>query len=273
VIRVVSEITESNGSSSMATVCSGCLSLMDAGVPVSAPIAGVAMGLIKEGNKFAILTDIIGDEDHYGDMDFKVAGSREGVTALQMDIKIDGITKFIMQCALDQAKEGRLHILKHMTAVIDKPRAEVSEFAPSILTIKVHPDKVREIIGKGGSTIRSITEETNTNIDIADDGTVKIAAVNAEGGRRAKEMIEQITAEIEIGKTYKGKVVKLVEFGAFVNVLPGKDGFLHISQVADKRIDNIHDYLQEGQEVTVKAVELDRQGRVRLSMKPSIMNN
>ncbi|MBN1684679.1 MAG: polyribonucleotide nucleotidyltransferase [Gammaproteobacteria bacterium] len=273
VIRVVSEITESNGSSSMASVCGGCLSLMDAGVPIKVPVAGVAMGLVKEEKKFAILTDILGDEDHLGDMDFKVAGSEHGVSALQMDIKIDSITKFIMQGALDQAKEARLHILKHMTAVIHEPRKKISDFAPSLEIIKIAPDKVREVIGKGGATIRGITDETGASIDISDDGIVKIAALNAESGQKAKKIIEQITAEIEVGTLYEGKVAKIVDFGAFITILPGKDGFLHISQIADERVDNIFNYLKEGQEVKVKVVEFDRQGRIRLSMKPSVMSN
>lgn len=269
VIRVVSEITESNGSSSMASVCGGCLSLMDAGVPIKAPVAGIAMGLIKEEKKFAILTDILGDEDHLGDMDFKVAGSKEGVTALQMDLKIDSITKFIMEKALAQAKEGRLHILEHMQSVIQSPRASISNYAPTIRTMKINPDKIRDIIGKGGVTIRALTEETGASIDIEDDGTVKIAAVDGVAGQAAWDRIAAIVAEVEVGQIYDGKVMKIMDFGAFVNLLPGKDGFLHISQIDDKRVENIDEYFKEGDTVHVKVVEIDRQGRVRLSMKPS----
>jgi polyribonucleotide nucleotidyltransferase len=267
VLRVVSEITESNGSSSMASVCGTSLALMDAGVPVKGPVAGIAMGLIKEGEKFAVLTDILGDEDHLGDMDFKVAGTREGVTALQMDIKIEGINRQIMQVALEQALKARLHILGEMAKVIDTPRADVSDFAPRITTLKVHPDKIRDIIGKGGATIRALTEETGTTIDIEDDGTVKVAAVDGEAAKAAIERIKQLTAEAEVGEVYKGKVVKVVEFGAFVNFLPGKDGLVHVSEIANERVNDVNEYLSEGQEVKVKVLEIDRQGRVRLSMK------
>lgn len=266
-IRVVSEITESNGSSSMASVCGTSLSLMDAGVAISAPVAGIAMGLIKEGDRFVVLSDIMGDEDHLGDMDFKVAGTANGVTALQMDIKIDGITKEIMEVALAQAKEGRMHILGKMNEVISAPRGEMSEFAPRITTIKIHPDKIRDVIGKGGATIRAITEETGATIDIDDDGTVKIAAVDKTAGEAARKRIEQITAEIEVGKIYEGRVAKLMDFGAFVNILPGKDGLVHISQISDERVENVSDKLSEGEVVRVKVLEIDKQGRVRLSMK------
>jgi polyribonucleotide nucleotidyltransferase len=267
VIRVVSEITESNGSSSMASVCGTSLSLMDAGVPLKAPVAGVAMGLIKEGDKFAVLTDILGDEDHLGDMDFKVAGSTEGVTALQMDIKIDGITKEIMQAALAQAHAGRLHILGKMKEVIDTPRAELSEFAPRIITMKIHPDKIRDVIGKGGAVIRALTEETGTTIDIEDDGTVKIASVDKAAGEAARKRIEDITADVEVGRIYQGKVVKLMDFGAFVSILPGRDGLVHISQISDERVEKVSDKLTEGDVIKVKVLEVDKQGRIRLSMK------
>ena len=266
-IRVVSEITESNGSSSMATVCGTSLSLMDAGVAISAPVAGIAMGLIKEGDKFVVLSDIMGDEDHLGDMDFKVAGTGNGITALQMDIKIDGITKEIMEVALEQAREGRLHILDKMNGVISVPRGEMSEFAPRITTIKINPDKIRDVIGKGGATIRAITEETGATIDIDDDGTVKIAAVDKNAGEAARKRIEQLTADIEVGKIYEGRVAKLMDFGAFVNILPGKDGLVHISQISDERVENVSDKLNEGDIVRVKVLEVDKQGRVRLSMK------
>ncbi len=266
-VRVVSEITESNGSSSMASVCGSCLSLMDAGVPVKAPVAGVAMGLIKEGDKFAVLTDILGDEDHLGDMDFKVAGTEDGITALQMDIKIDGITKEIMDAALDQAKEGRLHILGEMTKVIDKPREDMSEYAPRYITFKINPDKIRDVIGKGGATIRAITEETGASIDLSDDGTVKIASVDSAAGKEAQRRIEQLTADVEVGKIYEGRVSKLMDFGAFVNVLPGKDGLVHISQISDERVEKVSDKLKEGDMVKVKVLEIDKQGRIRLSMK------
>ncbi len=272
VLRLVSEITESNGSSSMASVCGSSLALMDAGVPVKAPVAGIAMGLIKEGNEFAVLTDILGDEDHLGDMDFKVAGTKDGVTALQMDIKIDGITREIMEVALEQARDGRLHILGEMAKVISVSKNEMSDFAPRISTMTVHKDKIRDVIGKGGATIRGIIEETGATIDINDDGVVSIAAVDAAQGEAARKMIEDITAEVEAGKVYTGKVVKLMDFGAFVTVLPGKDGLLHVSQIADERVHNVSDHVQEGQEVTVKVLEIDRQGRIKLSMKPSIMN-
>ncbi len=267
VMRLVSEITESNGSSSMATVCGGCLAMMDAGVPVKAPVAGIAMGLIKEGEKFAILSDILGDEDHLGDMDFKVAGTAEGITALQMDIKIDGITKEIMHLALEQAKKGRQHILGVMATAITAPRGDVSEFAPRITTVKIHPDKIRDVIGKGGAMIREITEKTNCTIDITDDGEVKIAAVNSEDSARAVEWVKNITAEAEIDKTYDGKVVKIMDFGAFVEILPGKQGLVHVSQIAQERVENVNDYLAVDQEIKVKVVDIDRQGRIRLSMK------
>ncbi|MBY6205233.1 polyribonucleotide nucleotidyltransferase [Halomonas denitrificans] len=267
VLRVVSEITESNGSSSMASVCGTSLALMDAGVPVKAPVAGIAMGLIKEGDKFAVLTDILGDEDHLGDMDFKVAGSDSGITALQMDIKIDGITREIMHAALEQAKAGRMHILGEMNKVLDKPRSEMSEYAPRLFTMKVHPDKIREVIGKGGSTIRQITEETGTTIDIADDGTITIASANKDAADDARRRIEQITADVEVGKIYEGTVQKIMNFGAFVQILPGKDGLVHISQISNERVENVTDELAEGQKVKVKVLEVDKQGRIRLSMK------
>ncbi len=267
VVRVVSEITESNGSSSMATVCGASLSLMDAGVHTSAPVAGVAMGLIKEEDRYAVLTDILGDEDHLGDMDFKVAGTSEGVTALQMDIKIDGITKEIMDVALDQAREARLHILQEMAKAIAAPRPEMSEHAPRIITIKIPVEKIRDVIGKGGATIRAICEETGTQIDIADDGTVKIASVDNTKGQEARRRIEEITADVEVGKTYEGRVVKLMDFGAFVNILPGRDGLVHISQISHKRVENVSDLLSEGDVIKVKVLEVDKQGRIRLSMK------
>jgi polyribonucleotide nucleotidyltransferase len=273
VIRVVSEITESNGSSSMASVCGSSLSLMDAGVPIKAPVAGIAMGLIKEENKFAILTDILGDEDHLGDMDFKVAGTKDGVTALQMDIKIDGITKFIMHRALEQANEGRMYILKHMNATIEKSRDKISDYAPTIRTMKIAQDKIRDVIGKGGTTIRAITEETGATVEIDDDGTVKIAAVDGKAGQDAWDRIEAIVADVEVGEIYTGKVMKIMDFGAFVNLMPGKDGFLHISQISEERLAKVTDKLHEGDEVTVKVVEIDRQGRVRLSMKPSVLKS
>lgn len=264
VLRVVSEILESNGSSSMATVCGTSLALMDAGVPISAPVAGIAMGLIKEGNKFAVLSDILGDEDHLGDMDFKVAGTAKGVTALQMDIKIEGINREIMDIALTQAKEGRLHILTIMNQAISEPRKELSDFAPRITTIKINPDKIRDVIGKGGVTIRSITEATGTTIDITDDGIVNIASVDAVAAEEAKRRIELLTAEAEVGTVYEGKVQKVVEFGAFVNILPGKDGLLHISKICQDRSENINDKIAEGQTVRVKILEIDRQGRIKL---------
>ncbi|MCP4011104.1 MAG: polyribonucleotide nucleotidyltransferase [Proteobacteria bacterium] len=266
-LRVVSEITESNGSSSMASVCGTSLSLMDAGVKMKAPVAGVAMGLIKEGDDYAVLTDILGDEDHLGDMDFKVAGTESGITALQMDIKIDGITKEIMETALEQAKAGRLHILGEMAKVISEPREEMSDFAPRIDTMKIHVDKIRDVIGKGGATIRSISEETGASIDIADDGTIKIASVDSAGSAAARKRIEQITADIESGMVYEGKVVRLMDFGAFVNILPGRDGLVHISQISNERVNNVSDELSEGDVVKVKVLEVDKQGRIRLSMK------
>ncbi len=266
-IRVVSEITESNGSSSMASVCGTSLALMDAGVPIKAPVAGVAMGLIKEDARFAVLTDILGDEDHLGDMDFKVAGTTDGVTALQMDIKIAGITREIMEAALAQAKEGRLHILGEMAQVISTPRGEMSEWAPRITTIKINPEKIRDVIGKGGATIRAITEETGTTIDINDDGTIQVAAVDKAAAEAAIKRIDELTKEIEVGTIYEGKVVRLMDFGAFVSLLPGKDGLVHISQISDERIENISDALSEGDVVKVKVLEVDKQGRVRLSMK------
>jgi polyribonucleotide nucleotidyltransferase len=266
-IRVVSEITESNGSSSMASVCGSSLALMDAGVELDAPVAGIAMGLIKENDKFVVLSDIMGDEDHLGDMDFKVAGSEKGITALQMDIKIDGITKEIMEVALHQAQEGRLHILGKMNEVLSSHKKEMSEFAPRITTIKIHPDKIRDVIGKGGATIRAITEETGATIDIDDDGTVKIAATDKAAGDAAMKRVEQITADIEVGKVYEGRVAKLMDFGAFVNILPGKDGLVHISQISEERVENVSDKLSEGEMVQVKVLEIDKQGRVRLSMK------
>jgi len=267
VIRVVSEITESNGSSSMASVCGSSLAMMDAGVPLSAPVAGIAMGLVKEGEDFVVLSDILGDEDHLGDMDFKVAGTAEGVSALQMDIKIDGITEEIMRTALQQAHRGRMHILGEMAKAISTPRGEMSEYAPRLLTIKIHPDKIREVIGKGGATIRSITEETGTTIDINDDGTVVIASVNREAADAAKHRIEQIVADVEPGRIYEGKVVKLMDFGAFVTILPGKDGLVHVSQISNERVEKVSDKLKEGDVVKVKVLEVDKQGRIRLSMK------
>ena len=265
-MRVVSEITESNGSSSMASVCGGCLSLMDAGAPLKAHVAGIAMGLIKEGNRFAVLTDILGDEDHLGDMDFKVAGTEKGVTALQMDIKITGITKEIMQAALTQAKEGRMHILEIMKSSVSGSH-EMSAYAPRIIAMKINPEKIRDVIGKGGAVIRALTEETGTQIDIQEDGSVKIACTSMEAGELAKKRIEEITAEVEVGKVYEGPVIKLLDFGAIVNVLPGRDGLLHISQIAHERVNTIGDYLKEGQVVKVKILEADEKGRLRLSMK------
>jgi polyribonucleotide nucleotidyltransferase len=266
-VRVVSEITESNGSSSMASVCGGCLSLMDAGVPLKAHVAGIAMGLIKDGNRFAVLTDILGDEDHLGDMDFKVAGSEAGITALQMDIKINGITKEIMQVALSQAKEGRMHILGLMKEAMPAARSDVSDFAPRMIKMKIHPDKIREVIGKGGAVIRSITEDTGTTIDIDDDGNITIACVSGEAGKAAQKRIQDIVAEVEVGKIYEGPVVKLAEFGAFINILPGKDGLLHISQISNERVNNVADHLKEGQVVRVKVLEVDERGKMKLSMK------
>jgi len=269
-IRVVSEITESNGSSSMASVCGGCLSLMDAGVPLKAHVAGIAMGLIKEGSRFAVLTDILGDEDHLGDMDFKVAGSAQGVTALQMDIKIQGITKEIMQVALAQAKEARLHILAKMVEAVGGAKTEVSEFAPRLYTMKINPEKIRDVIGKGGATIRALTEETGTQIDIAEDGTITIASTDASRAEVARKRIEEITAEVEVGKIYEGPITKILDFGALVNLLPGKDGLLHISQIAHQRVEKVTDFLKEGQVVKVKVLETDEKGRVKLSMKALI---
>jgi len=267
VVRVVSEVTESNGSSSMASVCGACLALMDAGVPLKAPVAGVAMGLIKEGDRWAVLTDILGDEDHLGDMDFKVAGTKQGVTALQMDIKITGINAEIMRQALAQALDARLHILEAMDQVLPKARSEMSPFAPRITTIKIHPDKIREVIGKGGVTIRSITEETGTTIDIDDDGTVKVAAVDKDAADAAIARINALTRDVEVGAIYEGRVAKLMDFGAFVTILPGKDGLVHISQLADKRVEKVEDIVKEGDNVRVKVLEVDKQGRIRLSMK------
>ncbi len=266
-VRLVSEITESNGSSSMASVCGGCLALMDAGVPMTAHVAGIAMGLIKEGNKFAVLTDILGDEDHLGDMDFKVAGTANGVTALQMDIKIQGITKEIMQVALAQAKEGRTHILGKMQEALPQGKTELSDFAPRLITIKINPEKIRDVIGKGGAVIRALTEETGTQIDITDEGVVTIASVDAAAGQEAKRRIEELTASVEIGKIYEGTVLKLLDFGAIVQVIPGKDGLLHISQIANERVNAVADYLKEGQQVRVKVLEADDRGRLKLSMK------
>jgi polyribonucleotide nucleotidyltransferase len=267
VIRVVSEITESNGSSSMASVCGTSLALMDAGVPTKSPVAGVAMGLVKEGDDFAVLTDILGDEDHLGDMDFKVAGSERGITALQMDIKIQGITQEIMSTALDQAKDARLHILDEMGKVISAPREEMSEWAPTILSFKIDPEKIRDVIGKGGAVIRAMTEETGATIDIEQDGTVRIASVDGASGKEARRRIELITAEVEVGQIYEGKVARLMDFGAFVTILPGKDGLVHISQISNERVEKVSDKLSEGDVVKVKVLEVDRQGRVRLSMK------
>lgn len=266
-MRVVSEITESNGSSSMASVCGGCLALMDAGVPLKAHVAGIAMGLIKDGNRFAVLTDILGDEDHLGDMDFKVAGTTAGVTALQMDIKIQGITKEIMQVALAQAKEARLHILGKMVEAMGGAKTEVSQFAPRLYTMKINPEKIRDVIGKGGATIRALTEETGTTIDIGEDGTITIASTDADKAAHAKKRIEEITAEVEVGKVYEGPITKILDFGALVNLLPGKDGLLHISQIAHERVEKVTDYLKEGQVVKVKVLETDEKGRVKLSMK------
>ena len=267
VIRVVSEITESNGSSSMASVCGTSLALMDAGVPTKAPVAGIAMGLIKEGEDFAVLSDILGDEDHLGDMDFKVAGTAEGINALQMDIKIQGITREIMQIALDQARDGRLHILEKMAEAIQAPREEMSEWAPRFITMKINPDKIRDVIGKGGAVIRAITEETGATIDISDDGSIKIASVDQAAGKEAQRRIEEITADVEVDKIYEGKVAKIMDFGAFVTILPGRDGLVHISQISNERVENVADKLSEGDVVKVKVLEIDKQGRIRLSMK------
>jgi polyribonucleotide nucleotidyltransferase len=267
ILRVVSEITESNGSSSMASVCGASLSMMDAGVPIKAPVAGVAMGLIKEDKRFAVLTDIIGDEDHLGDMDFKVAGTTSGVTALQMDIKIEGINQEIMDVALKQAKEGRLHILAAMNKAISAPRAELSEYAPRIIAIKINPERIRDVIGKGGAVIRALCEETGCTIDIEDDGTVKIASADNAAAQEACRRVKQLTADIEVGMIYEGKVAKLMDFGAFVTILPGKDGLVHISQISRERVENVGDKLKEGEVVKVKVLEVDKQGRIRLSMK------
>ncbi len=266
-VRLVSEITESNGSSSMASVCGGCLALMDAGVPMKAHVAGIAMGLIKDGGKFAVLTDILGDEDHLGDMDFKVAGTANGITALQMDIKIQGITKEIMQVALAQAKEGRMHILGKMQEALPHGKAELSNYAPRLITVKINPEKIRDVIGKGGAVIRALTEETGTQIDISDEGVVTIASVDAAAGQEAKRRIEELTASVEVGKIYEGTVLKLLDFGAIVQVIPGKDGLLHISQIANERVNAVADYLKEGQQVRVKVLETDDRGRLKLSMK------
>ena len=266
-IRVVSEITESNGSSSMASVCGTSLALMDAGVPLKAPVAGIAMGLIKDGDAFAVLSDIVGDEDHLGDMDFKVAGSEKGITALQMDIKIDGITSEIMNVALGQAKAGRLHILGEMNKALSTTREEMSDFAPRIITFKIDPSKIREVIGKGGATIRGITEQTGATVDLTDDGVVNVASVDKAAGEAARKIIEEITADVEVGKVYEGKVARLMDFGAFVTILPGKDGLVHISQITDEHVDKVSDKLKDGDVVKVKVLEIDRQGRVRLSMK------
>ncbi|HFC30336.1 MAG TPA: polyribonucleotide nucleotidyltransferase [Oceanospirillales bacterium] len=270
VVRVVSEITESNGSSSMASVCGSSLSMMDAGVPLKAPVAGIAMGLIKEGDDFAVLSDILGDEDHLGDMDFKVAGTAEGITALQMDIKIEGITEEIMRKALSQAKGGRDYILGEMNKVLNETREEMSDYAPKLITITVHPDKIRDVIGKGGATIRALTEETNTTIEINDDGVVTIAAVNGDDARNAVKRVEEITADVEVGATYEGKIVKIMDFGAFVNLLPGKDGMVHISQISHDRVANVTDVLTEGDVIKVKVLDIDKQNRVKLSMKALI---
>ncbi len=266
-VRVVSEITESNGSSSMASVCGSSLAMMDAGVPLTAPVAGIAMGLIKEKERFVVLSDILGDEDHLGDMDFKVAGTTSGVTALQMDIKITGITREIMSAALDQAKEGRIHILGEMAKVMSSPRSELSEYAPRYITMKINPERIRDVIGKGGATIRALTEETGTEIDITDDGTIKIASVDKAAGLEAQRRIEEITADVEVGKVYEGRVAKIMDFGAFVSILPGKDGLVHISQISEERVQNVSDKLNEGDIVKVKVLEIDKQGRVRLSIK------
>ncbi|MGK9451089.1 polyribonucleotide nucleotidyltransferase [Acidithiobacillus caldus] len=266
-LRIVSEILESNGSSSMATVCGASLALMDAGVPLKAPVAGVAMGLIKDGERYAVLTDILGDEDHLGDMDFKVAGTENGVTALQMDIKIDGITREIMATALEQAHAGRLHILSKMNAVLAQGRSQLSGYAPRIISMRIHPDRIRDVIGPGGKVIRALTEETGASIDIQDDGTVTIASVNGEAGEAARRRIELLTADVEVGMIYDGKVAKIMDFGAFVTILPGRDGLLHISQISTERVNDVHDYVKEGQSVRVKVLEVDRQGKIKLSMK------
>ena len=267
VLRVVSEITESNGSSSMASVCGTSMALMDAGVPLKAPVAGIAMGLIKDGDQFAVLTDILGDEDHLGDMDFKVAGTETGITALQMDIKIDGITQEIMQQALSQARDGRLHILGEMAKAITVPRSEMSAYAPRFITIRINPEKIRDVIGKGGATIRALTEETGATIDIDDSGTIKIASVDKEAGEEARRRIEEITADVEVGRIYDGRVAKIMDFGAFVTILPGRDGLVHISQISEERVESVSDKLSEGETVRVKVLEVDKQGRIRLSIK------
>jgi polyribonucleotide nucleotidyltransferase len=266
-LRVVSEITESNGSSSMASVCGSSLALMDAGVPLSAPVAGIAMGLVKEGERFAIISDILGDEDHLGDMDFKVAGSAAGISALQMDIKIDGITKEIMQIALEQAKAGRLHILGIMNACIDKPRTEPSPYAPRFTKFSINPNKIGAVIGKGGATIKDIVAKSGAQVDISEEGVITLAATSGESAEIARKMIEALTVDVEVGKTYTGKVVRIVDFGAFVEVMPGKDGLLHISQISHERVNKVEDYLQEGQTVTVLVQEVDRQGKIKLTMK------
>ena len=272
-VRVVSEITESNGSSSMASVCGGSLAMMDAGVPLKNHVAGIAMGLIKDGNRFAVLTDILGDEDHLGDMDFKVAGTENGITGLQMDIKIQGITKEIMHAALEQAKEGRLHILGIMQQSLSSGRGEVSEYAPRMINMKINPEKIRDVIGKGGAVIRALQEETGTVIEIEDDGAIKISSVSAEGAQLAKAKIEAITAEVEVGKIYEGPVVRLLDFGAIVNIMPGRDGLLHVSQIANERVNNVSDYVKEGQVVRVKVLETDERGKIRLSMKALLNEN
>ena len=274
VVRVVSEITESNGSSSMATVCGSSLALMDAGVPIKSSVAGIAMGLIKEGEKFAVISDILGDEDHLGDMDFKVVGTQKGVTALQMDIKINGITEEIMSVALEQAREGRMHILEIMQKTIHTPRQDVSKYAPRIIKMSINPERIKDVIGKGGATIRSLIADPNsTSIDIQENGTVQIAVLDYETGERIKEKIESLTSEVTVGKIYNGKVVKIVEFGAFVNILPNQDGLVHISQISNHRINNVADKLKEGQEIKVKVLEIDKQGRLKLSIKACLENN
>ncbi len=266
-VRVVSEITESNGSSSMASVCGSSLALMDAGVPLKAPVAGIAMGLIKEDNGYAVLSDILGDEDHLGDMDFKVAGTSDGITALQMDIKITGITREIMEVALEKAKNGRIFILNEMNKVLSESRVELSEFAPRYVTLKINPDRIRDVIGKGGATIRALTEETGCSIDITDDGTVKIASIDRAAGLEAKRRVEELTADVEVGRIYSGKISKIMDFGAFVTILPGRDGLVHISQISEERVENVSDKLSQGDEIKVKVLEIDKQGRIRLSIK------
>lgn len=273
VIRLVSEVTESNGSSSMASVCGSSLALMDAGVPTKAAVSGIAMGLVLDGQKFAVLSDIMGDEDHFGDMDFKVAGTANGVTALQMDIKVEGVTPEIMHVALEQANEGRMYILNEMNKALAQPRSDVSDYAPRMMTMQISVDKIRDVIGKGGATIRGLTEETGATIDIDDDGIITISSVNASAANQAKERIEEITADVEIGKIYQGKVAKVVDFGAFVTILPGRDGLVHISQICEERVEKVTDRINEGDEVEVKVLDIDRQGRVRLSMKESDLNS